>query len=66
MNGICPLCGQKNLCAFSLGQDPETCWCMTAEVPKELLSQVPDEKRGKSCICQSCIEKYKSELENSR
>lgn len=47
MNGICPLCGQKNLCAFSLGKDPETCWCMTAEVPKELLSQVQMKKEEK-------------------
>ncbi len=31
------------------------------EIPKGLLDLVPEEKKGKACICKSCIEKYKGE-----
>lgn len=55
MKGICPLCGEPNKCAFSLGKDPSTCWCMNIKVPNELLEQVPQEERGKNCVCEVCV-----------
>jgi hypothetical protein len=56
----CPLCGENNGCAVQAGNDPAGCWCMSARIPKALLEQVPPAQRGKACVCQSCVEAYKS------
>ncbi len=56
-SSICPLCGQDNNCQCH----EKECWCYHIEIPKELLELVPEGKKGKSCICKSCIEKYKEE-----
>jgi len=60
MKGLCPICGESNGCAFNSGDDPLKCWCMTEKVPKGLLKQIPDELRGKSCVCQKCVKEYKA------
>lgn len=60
--GICPICKKENKCAAVLGTDPTKCWCMTIKVPKELLKLIPDELRGESCVCKSCVEEYKKNL----
>jgi len=52
----CPLCSNLNLCRVSDTTKP--CWCMLEKVPKALIQQVPDTKKGKSCICQACIKKF--------
>jgi hypothetical protein len=52
----CPLCNNLNLCGISDTTTP--CWCMVENVPKALINQVPDEKKGKACICQACIKKF--------
>ena len=49
---VCPLCGKPNLC--KAGSDLR-CWCFDTPVPKDLLATLPDEARGKSCICEECI-----------
>lgn len=59
--GKCPICGQDNHCAVVNGKDPISCWCMTTEVPDALLKTVPEESKGQSCICRSCIEKFQQE-----
>ncbi len=59
--GICPLCGGKNGCAVAGGEDPYSCWCMTTDVPEALLEMVPEEVKGKSCVCKKCVEKYLNE-----
>lgn len=51
---ICPLCGQNNNCQH--GQ--VDCWCTKIKIPKDILDMVPEEKKGKACICKNCIEKY--------
>lgn len=51
---ICPLCGQDNNCQHG----KEDCWCNTVKVPKHVLDLVPEDKKGKACICKSCLEKY--------
>ncbi len=56
-NKQCPLCGKDNKC--KTGGDP--CWCFHVKVPKELLDKIPPEKRGKSCVCLECIEKFNKE-----
>ncbi len=55
---MCPLCGKQNRCAVVAGTDPFKCWCNTTKVPKELLDRVPEEQKGKACVCRDCIEKY--------
>ncbi len=52
---ICPLCQEANRCDV---KSSTACWCMTANVPAELLAQIPEKQRNKSCICQACIERY--------
>ncbi|KOA19215.1 hypothetical protein CLHOM_23210 [Clostridium homopropionicum DSM 5847] len=51
---ICPICGQDNNCKHGQGG----CWCDTVKIQKYVLDLVPEDKRGKACICKSCIEKY--------
>ena len=53
-NSICPLCGQDNNCQHGDNQ----CWCTKLTIPKRVLDLVPDDKKGNSCICKDCIEKY--------
>lgn len=52
----CPLCGQPNQCAISAGLPPESCWCMQTPVSQDALAQLPDEARGKACICPVCAQ----------
>ncbi|MBB6674855.1 cysteine-rich CWC family protein [Cohnella nanjingensis] len=51
---ICPVCGGDNGCALLAGQPIEQCWCMRTRIPKEVLSAIPAERRGKACVCQAC------------
>ncbi|MDO8283664.1 MAG: cysteine-rich CWC family protein [Rhodoferax sp.] len=56
--GLCPLCGQSNLCAnevqreTGMAQDP--CWCTTAVFAPTLLERIPDEARRLACVCARC------------
>lgn len=51
---ICPICGQDNNCQH--GKDD--CWCSSVVISKHILDMVPEDKKGKACICKSCVEKY--------
>lgn len=55
----CPLCGGDNQCKVGVHKQV-TCWCMETKFPKELLNAVPKESKGKQCICQDCLDTYKS------
>jgi len=55
---ICPLCQTENKCDVS---SQTGCWCVRETVPKELIVQVPDELKNKSCICQKCIRQFKQQ-----
>ncbi|GAA0833323.1 MULTISPECIES: cysteine-rich CWC family protein [Marinomonas] len=52
----CPFCSASNLC----DRDGE-CWCFVVAVPASLLSLLPESSVGRDCICQSCLERYKSD-----
>lgn len=54
---ICPICGQYNNCQ----SHEKECWCFHMEIPKGIFHLVPEDKKGKACICKSCIEKYREE-----
>lgn len=50
----CPICGKNNKCTHS-----NNCWCHTTKVSKKVIDMVPQDKKGKACICKECVEKYK-------
>lgn len=50
---VCPLCGEDNNC-----QHNKDCWCQAVVVPGYIVEMIPVDKRGKACICKSCIDKY--------
>lgn len=54
----CPLCQQNNLCAVG---SSTPCWCVSSDIKRELLAQVPLALTGKSCICKNCIDKFNLE-----
>ena len=55
---LCPVCGKSNQCAMELaeatGQAQAPCWCTEATFSAELLSRIPEDLRGKACICPTC------------
>ncbi len=57
-DNICPLCEQINRCDASSSQG---CWCMETQVPAELLAKIPAHLKGKTCICNGCIERHKQQ-----
>ncbi|MCP1132310.1 cysteine-rich CWC family protein [Paenibacillus polysaccharolyticus] len=60
---ICPLCGESNGCAYAEGKPHSECWCGHVSFPEGVFERIPAEKRGKSCICQQCLENYVREHE---
>jgi len=54
---ICPICGKDNNCGYEKGLG--SCWCSNIEIPEELKLQVPNELKGKACICEDCVEEFK-------
>ena len=50
----CPVCGQLNDCAMNAGQEVESCWCFSVQIPAEALERIPEESRGVSCLCPRC------------
>jgi len=51
----CPLCGQANKCQMANDGDAKSCWCLTADIPRTLLQQIPKAEINKSCVCAQCI-----------
>lgn len=56
---LCPLCNASNQCGINeYNNSKEQCWCVSASITPALLARVPEALINKSCICQSCIDKY--------
>jgi len=55
-SAICPLCGETNQCAISLGKPPEQCWCQSSAIDKSALAKIPPAQAGKTCICPKCAQ----------
>ena len=54
---VCPLCGGANECAVAAACDFDTpCWCRGVTFTAELLASVPEEMKGRACICRRCAE----------
>jgi len=30
------------------------CWCFEVEIPRELLDQIPEDRRRQACLCPNC------------
>lgn len=56
----CPLCQLENNCGVQANNQSNGCWCALKEFPKEIFEVVPEEKMKKACICENCLEKFKS------
>lgn len=54
----CPLCGKDNGCTHN-----KDCWCFSTTIPKGIFDLLPEDKKGKACICKSCVDKYKKTLD---
>lgn len=54
----CPLCGGENDCTAAKGEGHSVCWCMSAKIPRGLLERIPQEMRGRACVCRRCVEDY--------
>lgn len=51
---ICPLCGQDNNC-----QHDKECWCQKVTIPNYIIEMIPEDKKGKACVCKACLDRYK-------
>jgi hypothetical protein len=49
---VCPLCGGPNECGAAANQ--ATCWCFTVVIPGHVVARVPDDQRGRACVCARC------------
>jgi len=53
---VCPLCGGPNGCPLASDAPYKgSCWCMQLDMPEELMKRLPEESRGRSCICHRCV-----------
>ncbi len=50
----CPICGGPNDCSMAAGKSE--CWCAQAKISEEALTRVPEEAKGKVCVCRKCVE----------
>ena len=61
---ICPLCGSTHMCAMEVakaaGRPLERCWCVDAVFTSEVLQALPEDAKGKACICADCSSKFKT------
>lgn len=54
---LCPICRQPNGCAMAGdGSSGSDCWCRQVAFPAAVLAAVPDEAKGRACICRRCAE----------
>ncbi|RBP84216.1 hypothetical protein EBI01_05425 [Marinomonas rhizomae] len=54
----CPFCQSDNACALGANQ---SCWCFNIIVPGDMLAFIPSEQKGRVCVCQRCIEFYRTD-----
>jgi hypothetical protein len=54
----CPVCHEPNVCAMEMakasGTKPEHCWCFDAVFTPAVMDLVPDQAKGKACVCATC------------
>lgn len=65
-NVLCPICGKGNNCCNSLDKSLGICWCNEKSFPRKIFDLVPEEELRKSCICKTCLETFKEQLQKKR
>lgn len=58
---VCPFCGGDNNCGTCVGDS--SCWCTLVVVSVGLIQLLPENQRGRNCICRSCISMYEKSPE---
>jgi RNA-binding protein len=56
----CPLCAGDNQCVIAQSNEAgniENCWCYQSSIDPETLRKIPEQARGKSCVCPGCAGK---------
>ncbi|WP_082295064.1 cysteine-rich CWC family protein [Sporosarcina ureilytica] len=56
----CPLCYRHNNCCNGKEKSLGDCWCTKTFFPSELFDLLPPEAVRKTCICESCLNRFKS------
>lgn len=54
---LCPLCGSFNHCGLLVQGAGSDCWCNDVKFLNEIFQKIPEDKRGKRCICANCAKK---------
>jgi hypothetical protein len=49
----CPVCGGPNDCGMAAGKSE--CWCFEVKISPEVIKKVPEEAKGKVCVCANCV-----------
>jgi len=62
----CPLCGGPNQCASAADPNATECWCESVDFPDGLLAQIPDGEVRKTCVCQTCLNKYQESISSNK
>jgi len=53
---LCPACGGENGCQLVTSNAYKgPCWCMKVEVSAAALARLPQELRGRPCLCERCL-----------
>jgi hypothetical protein len=54
-NSTCPLCGAANGCEpAATGRFSGECWCTRVKIDETVLARIPEEDKGKACLCRAC------------
>ncbi|MBJ7554317.1 cysteine-rich CWC family protein [Marinomonas spartinae] len=56
---ICPICARANACNAQ-----DNCWCFHDIVPDSLLALLATHHIDRRCVCQTCIDCFKSDPEH--
>lgn len=54
----CPFCLNDNGCELD---ESQTCWCFNVIVPEDMMALIPVKQKGVVCVCQRCIEFYRTD-----
>ena len=61
-NLACPLCGEPNNCVPAMqGKFGAECWCTSVTVSQKALARIPDELKGKACLCRACATRQEAD-----
>ncbi|WP_248925084.1 cysteine-rich CWC family protein [Paenibacillus hamazuiensis] len=57
---LCPFCNEDNRCGRMADEPDGACWCSKEVFPQRIFESLPPDRLGTSCICKSCLDKFKN------